>query len=507
MPNYFDAYGENTDWLNTKKLRSPVANGLMALNSSTVPIVPAPQDQRIGAVKSAGLPIGAVANTAPRSRVVQDMRVDAVSPVPSPSLQTAASMTPALPASVAPKTQNPLVKANIPPAVPKAVRPSGLPKITTWEQYDQYYASEPAPKKPGKWEASGRRHLNWFNDNLAGSTGKSGTYDPKTGLTWMVDGPHSAWVDMDVAKEHAALEKHLYETRMALPEDDRHKTRVYGYDPWRPQDGFTNAPIDMRLVKKHTKYLANKGGGKDGYHLGPRNYINKKINPNTVQWLNHDGSYTPYTEEDASRVLYDPSWEAQVKYDKHGETVDVVYKDQDYQTKNNQSRNRYSEPTPEPTAENMAAMNDAIYRRRDRDIEFLSDPVNRARAQQQLQDFALPKATQEATLQAEMNAYLARYGSVRPISQGDGYDRPVPPGYVGGSGVNPDGSYFWGRSDIRLKSNIVRVGTHRFGIGIYDYDIDGRRERGVIAQELLTVLPEAVAVGDDGFYRVNYGML
>lgn len=61
------------------------------------------------------------------------------------------------------------------------------------------------------------------------------------------------------------------------------------------------------------------------------------------------------------------------------------------------------------------------------------------------------------------------------------------------------------RSDRRLKSNIVRIGTHpQHGIGIYDYDIDGHRDTGVMAQELLTVLPAAVSRGDDGFYRVDY---
>ena len=62
-------------------------------------------------------------------------------------------------------------------------------------------------------------------------------------------------------------------------------------------------------------------------------------------------------------------------------------------------------------------------------------------------------------------------------------------------------------SDMRLKSNIERVGTHANGVGVYEYDIDGHRERGVMAQEVLNVKPEAVLMGDDGFYMVNYGAL
>ena len=62
-------------------------------------------------------------------------------------------------------------------------------------------------------------------------------------------------------------------------------------------------------------------------------------------------------------------------------------------------------------------------------------------------------------------------------------------------------------SDIRLKSKIVRVGTHPLGIGIYEYDIDGRRERGVIAQEVERVLPSAVIEDSNGYKMVDYGAL
>jgi hypothetical protein len=62
-------------------------------------------------------------------------------------------------------------------------------------------------------------------------------------------------------------------------------------------------------------------------------------------------------------------------------------------------------------------------------------------------------------------------------------------------------------SDMRLKSNIQRVGTHANGVGVYEYDIDGHRERGVMAQEVLQVKPEAVTMRDDGFYMVDYGAL
>jgi hypothetical protein len=76
-------------------------------------------------------------------------------------------------------------------------------------------------------------------------------------------------------------------------------------------------------------------------------------------------------------------------------------------------------------------------------------------------------------------------------------------GSVAGAGMG----MFSFTSDMRLKSNIERVGTHANGVGVYEYDIDGHRERGVMAQEVLHVKPEAVTMRDDGFYMVNYGAL
>jgi hypothetical protein len=62
-------------------------------------------------------------------------------------------------------------------------------------------------------------------------------------------------------------------------------------------------------------------------------------------------------------------------------------------------------------------------------------------------------------------------------------------------------------SDRRLKSNIVRIGTHPLGIGIYEYDIFGGRQRGVMADEIEAVMPEAVSTHESGYKMVNYGLL
>jgi hypothetical protein len=69
----------------------------------------------------------------------------------------------------------------------------------------------------------------------------------------------------------------------------------------------------------------------------------------------------------------------------------------------------------------------------------------------------------------------------------------------------PKGTF--GFSDRRLKSNIERIGTHLLGIGVYEYNIFDRRERGVMADEVEAVMPEAVVLHSSGYKMVNYGML
>lgn len=62
-------------------------------------------------------------------------------------------------------------------------------------------------------------------------------------------------------------------------------------------------------------------------------------------------------------------------------------------------------------------------------------------------------------------------------------------------------------SDRRLKSDIVRIGTHPLGIGIYQYTIGGVPDVGVMADEVEAVVPSAVLVREDGFKMVDYGRL
>lgn len=123
--------------------------------------------------------------------------------------------------------------------------------------------------------------------------------------------------------------------------------------------------------------------------------------------------------------------------------------------------------------------------------------------------FAMPNASQNANIapapvfgaaqaqnQYDMNVYNQQVASSNNLMNGLFQ--------LGGSAAM---GYGMMKSDRRLKSNIVRLGTHPLGIGVYEYDIDGRREVGVMAQEVLTVKPAAVAVHPDGYFMVNYGAL
>ena len=96
------------------------------------------------------------------------------------------------------------------------------------------------------------------------------------------------------------------------------------------------------------------------------------------------------------------------------------------------------------------------------------------------------------------------FGSVNLLTQGTG-------------SLMGDGRFSMrsGRSDRRLKENIVRIGTHPFGFGLYLFDFkpeyrsvcgDGR-QFGVMADEVETVMPLAVATHPFGHKTVDYAML
>ncbi len=64
-------------------------------------------------------------------------------------------------------------------------------------------------------------------------------------------------------------------------------------------------------------------------------------------------------------------------------------------------------------------------------------------------------------------------------------------------------------SDSRLKENITRIGTTAKGLPFYSFSYIGKSEvyAGVMAQDVLSVMPEAVLTDPSGYYRVDYAKL
>ena len=74
---------------------------------------------------------------------------------------------------------------------------------------------------------------------------------------------------------------------------------------------------------------------------------------------------------------------------------------------------------------------------------------------------------------------------------------------------NVGGFGFHHRSDRRLKRYIRRVGESKRGFVLYSFQYiwGGPFYVGVMAQDLLTTYPEAVSVGPDNYFMVDYSKL
>jgi Chaperone of endosialidase len=100
---------------------------------------------------------------------------------------------------------------------------------------------------------------------------------------------------------------------------------------------------------------------------------------------------------------------------------------------------------------------------------------------------------------------LTRYGDVRALTQSGTMGMNEPPNIM--TRLMP--------SDRASKENIVRIGMHPLGIGLYlfDYKPEFRdryghtRQFGVMADEVEKVLPGAVSVHPRGYKMVDYAML
>jgi hypothetical protein len=81
---------------------------------------------------------------------------------------------------------------------------------------------------------------------------------------------------------------------------------------------------------------------------------------------------------------------------------------------------------------------------------------------------------------------------------------------MGSSGMGSGGmGNGMGMSDVRAKHDIALLGVLENGLGFYRFSYNGsdRAYVGVMAQEVQSLMPEAVMLGEDGYLRVNYDML
>jgi hypothetical protein len=115
------------------------------------------------------------------------------------------------------------------------------------------------------------------------------------------------------------------------------------------------------------------------------------------------------------------------------------------------------------------------------------------------------RAATEPARKSYAKPKLTRYGAVRSLTRS-------------GISTRNEGAPALRRvsgSDRRLKESIERIGTHPLGFDLYlfDYKPEFRdrhghvRQLGVMADEVVAVMPAAVSRDEDGYLAVDYGAL
>jgi len=115
-------------------------------------------------------------------------------------------------------------------------------------------------------------------------------------------------------------------------------------------------------------------------------------------------------------------------------------------------------------------------------------------------------ASAEFSRRPYLTPRLASYGRVAAMTKNGGAS--------GSDGTGSSMTTTMG-SDSSIKENIVRIGNHPLGIGLYLYDYKTEfrdlwghgRQLGVMAHEVEAVMPEAVVTHSHGYKVVDYGML
>ena len=113
---------------------------------------------------------------------------------------------------------------------------------------------------------------------------------------------------------------------------------------------------------------------------------------------------------------------------------------------------------------------------------------------------------------------------VAPVYAGTGYNKPTLRIYgsvveltkgVGGSQADSANNTKNNPSDPAIKENIVKIGEHLSGFGLYLFDykpeyrdhLSSSRQFGVMADEVEKVLPQAVSRSELGYKQVDYAQI
>ena len=110
-------------------------------------------------------------------------------------------------------------------------------------------------------------------------------------------------------------------------------------------------------------------------------------------------------------------------------------------------------------------------------------------------------STQASVYSAGLSAQGEMFGSIV------GAAGTLGSGYMGMAGAKALAG-----SDMRIKENVSEIGKDAYtGLNLYHFsyinDPDSTMYEGVMAQEVLNFMPEAVVLDESGFYAVDYGML
>lgn len=121
-------------------------------------------------------------------------------------------------------------------------------------------------------------------------------------------------------------------------------------------------------------------------------------------------------------------------------------------------------------------------------------------------------AMEPATKKAYQAPTLSTFGQVALLTQGGSCNEANDNNTFT---CNPLNIMGMNASDRRLKTDIVQVGAHPMGFGLYLFSYKPEyqaqwghgRQFGVMADEVAPVVPEAVDTHPDGYQVVSYAML